>query len=351
LLDIASCKLTRTDNWQDNEIEGIHFQPNLKIQIIPFQTLDFAATSNPQVDYKDWFDFVKNSFTQMTDVPSNYQIFIPDHYVQLDKNITTYDVGDKGVLFKDLNVDNFNKKDFERLIRDLIKVSDPEIDFAGADQFWFVGPPNITRTELVNWGNQLSIKTDEGDWHSFYVTDPIYSFDSPSWNFAGPYGTLHEVMRMTDGTLNGHFGLDGQSGTYPWGNEQGGWTDYLVWDKWLAKMVSDQQVMCAKPDTSGTYWIRPNAVKTDQEKLEWEKQAYGMTKVQLNLMVKEQAFPGQEMMFAAGLLSDAQQIMDPEFSDEGWVSPQTANQARQYINCAKAIMFDIMDPSRKAVGL
>jgi hypothetical protein len=57
------------------------------------------------------------------------------------------------------------------------------------------------------------------------------------------------------------------------------------------------------------------------------------------------------MMFAAGLLSDAQQIMDPEFNDEGWVSPQTANQARQYINCAKAIMFDIMDPSRKAVGL
>jgi hypothetical protein len=88
-----------------------------------------------------------------------------------------------------------------------------------------------------------------------------------------------------------------------------------------------------------------------EDQVKWEKQAYGMTKAQLNALVKEQAFPGQEMMFAAGLLSDAQQIMDPEFNDEGWVSPQTANQARQYINCAKAIMFDIMDPSRKAVGL
>jgi len=88
-----------------------------------------------------------------------------------------------------------------------------------------------------------------------------------------------------------------------------------------------------------------------KEQLEWEIQAYGMTKARLMQMVKEQSFPGTEMMFAAGLLSDAQQIMDPEFSDEGWVSPQTANQARQYINCAKAIMFDIMDPSRKAVGL
>ena len=84
-----------------------------------------------------------------------------------------------------------------------------------------------------------------------------------------------------------------------------------------------------------------------QEQLQWEQQAYGMTKQQLDHMVKTQAFPGQEMMFAAGLLSDAQQIMDPELNDEGWVSPQTANQARQYINCAKAIMFDVMDPSRR----
>ena len=86
---------------------------------------------------------------------------------------------------------------------------------------------------------------------------------------------------------------------------------------------------------------------TKEEQLQWEMQAYGMTKAQLDHMVKTQAFPGQEMMFAAGLLSDAQQIMDPEFNDEGWVSPQTANQARQYINCAKAIMFDVMDPSRR----
>jgi hypothetical protein len=81
--------------------------------------------------------------------------------------------------------------------------------------------------------------------------------------------------------------------------------------------------------------------------LEWEQQAYGMTKDQLDCMVKTQAFPGQELMFAAGMLSDAQQVLDPEFNADGWVSPDVANQARQYINCAKAIMFDVMDPSRR----
>lgn len=89
-------------------------------------------------------------------------------------------------------------------------------------------------------------------------------------------------------------------------------------------------------------------METKQDQLKWELQCYGMSKAQLNQMVKTQAFPGTEIMFAAGLLSDAQQIMDPEFNDEGWVSPQTANQARQYINCAKAIIFDQLDKQRKA---
>ena len=54
--------------------------------------------------------------------------------------------------------------------------------------------------------------------------------------------------------------------------------------------------------------------------LQWEIQAYGMTKAELNRMVKTQAFPGQELMFAAGMLSDAQQVLDPEFNADGWVN-------------------------------
>ena len=86
-------------------------------------------------------------------------------------------------------------------------------------------------------------------------------------------------------------------------------------------------------------------MKTEQEKLTWEKQAYGMSKAQLFAMVKEQAFPGTEIMFAAGMLSDAQEVIGADFNgvNEGWVSPQQANEARQFINCAKAIIFDVLN--------
>lgn len=86
-------------------------------------------------------------------------------------------------------------------------------------------------------------------------------------------------------------------------------------------------------------------MKTEQEKLAWEKQAYGMSKAQLFAMVKDQAFPGTEIMFAAGMLSDAQEVIGADFNgaNEGWVSPQQANEARQFINCAKAIIFDMLN--------
>ena len=86
-------------------------------------------------------------------------------------------------------------------------------------------------------------------------------------------------------------------------------------------------------------------MKTEQENLEWEKQAYGMSKAQLFAMVKEQAFPGTEIMFAAGMLSDAQEVIGADLNNgnDGWVSPRQANQARQFINCAKAIIFDMLN--------
>jgi hypothetical protein len=92
-------------------------------------------------------------------------------------------------------------------------------------------------------------------------------------------------------------------------------------------------------------------MKTDKEKLAWELQAYGMSKAQLMAMVKQQAFPGTEIMFAAGMLSDAQEVIgaDMNGTNEGWVSPQQANEARQFINCAKAIIFNVLETRKEPI--
>ena len=82
-------------------------------------------------------------------------------------------------------------------------------------------------------------------------------------------------------------------------------------------------------------------MKDQNEKLAWELQAYGCTAAQLDTMVKQQAFPGMELMFAAGILSDAQEVISGEFGEPD------VETARQFINRAKHIMFNFIEQQRK----
>ena len=74
-----------------------------------------------------------------------------------------------------------------------------------------------------------------------------------------------------------------------------------------------------------------------------EIKMFGCTEAQLAAMVKRDCFPGMELMFAAGILSDAQEAMSGEFGEPD------VETARQFINRAKHIMFSLMKDEREAV--
>lgn len=71
-------------------------------------------------------------------------------------------------------------------------------------------------------------------------------------------------------------------------------------------------------------------------------QMFGCTEEQLKQIIKTQCFPGMELMFAAGILSDAQEVISGEFGEPD------VETARQYINRAKYIMFNLMRDEREA---
>ena len=73
-----------------------------------------------------------------------------------------------------------------------------------------------------------------------------------------------------------------------------------------------------------------------------EIKMFGCTEAQLKQIVKTQAFPGTELMFAAGILSDAQEAMSGEFGEPD------VETARQFINRAKFIMFRLMETKEAA---
>lgn len=78
---------------------------------------------------------------------------------------------------------------------------------------------------------------------------------------------------------------------------------------------------------------------TNQEKIEWEMQAYGCSKNKLVSIISEVTDP---LMLAAGMLSDAQEVISGEFG-------QPDNEmARQLINRAKFVIFRVAEKQREA---
>jgi hypothetical protein len=79
---------------------------------------------------------------------------------------------------------------------------------------------------------------------------------------------MHAMNKLDDHHGDGDFGrIDGDAGTGNWSHMSGMSTDFLFWEKWITYMVSDDQVICAKTDSSSTHWIKPSNYFGKEEKL------------------------------------------------------------------------------------
>ncbi len=61
----------------------------------------------------------------------------------------------------------------------------------------------------------------------------------------------------------------------------------------------------------------------------------------------------KSLMYIAGMLSDCQEMLSPEFNEEdGWVAPSNAKMAINIMNNAKKIMFEKIeeDENERRVG-
>ena len=256
-LEPGECKLPMPEYWTEGEARGTTINRNMNIQIVPFATPDYKANSNPQIDYKNYISFISESLKDMTDGPSNYTISVPEKYFKIPKSLASYDVGIKNPSGWGGEEPETNQR---QLIKDILKVADPEIDFSAASRVWFLGPPNTTRNILNNWGGGGWLETAEKAIVGLYITDTPYSYSSKGWNPRGPFGDLHEMMHTTGTSID-------QPKMNGWGNMSGAGMDFNVWDKWRANYILDTQVYCSIPTKSSNVWIRPSTISESVPKL------------------------------------------------------------------------------------
>jgi hypothetical protein len=260
--NLEPCKLKPTTPY-----ETVGFRPfswnfggDIQLQVIPMQFSDYPTTNKPIDDYGHYFKYLKEMFYKISDGNTRINFIVPDKYFELGKPLSYYAIPGE----KETTNFTWNKMDINKYKSDYYRVADQNLDFTGIVMAVQVLPLNTNPDYIPHSANfrMDEMRTNEGTVRFNYIW-PVPSLgEIKSVMGVDPWLHLHEFMHA-NGILTDHIG-DQAGRTGPnlgsgnWGHMSGMLTDFLVWDKWLAKMIKESQVSCTDPNATTTHWIRPN---------------------------------------------------------------------------------------------
>ena len=264
------CGINPGSNFLNGRAKGNHLNPSYKIHVVGITDSKHSSKSSPEKDYRDYFNFLLNGLRSITDVPSSYSIsFSPGYKLIVD------DFRQMG-----LGYENDSRLDRQKLAETTISSFDSTLDFSKFDKLFVFVPPTVSRDIFMHGGTfNTNFRSSEGPVDGPYFGGRIDDFNHQGWLKQEPLGILHEMMHIAGGVVEDHYGAWPQGtpkakqigpapgGTGNWGNMSGILMDFLAWDKYLTQMIGESQLLCAKSDEAGRFWLRPSTHKTTQPKL------------------------------------------------------------------------------------
>ena len=274
---VDMCKLTHGkrdgqiafSTWINPRIE---MNQRLNIQVVPIEFTDFPSKNTVLADNEKYFNYIRDGYFNLSDGQVKVNFKIPSNYFKVEKKLSSYDSGSRydhgGGIW------NWASMDMNTMFKDIVSSVDSSIDFSNSDLVFFLVPPT-TDNDYISHGFPSpypQLRTAEGFIPYWYFSPPMSEVNRKSWYGIEPFLHLHELMhgmnKLDDHYGDGDFGRrDGDAGTGNWSTMSGMLTDFLFWDKWIAFMVSDEQVICAKSGVNSTHWLKPSNYFGKEEKL------------------------------------------------------------------------------------
>jgi hypothetical protein len=264
------CGINPGPNFLNGRAKGNHLDPSYKIHVVGITDSKHSSKSSPEKDYREYFNFLLNGLRSMTDVPSSYSITFSEGYKPMVEDFRQMGLGFK----------NDSRLDRRKLAETTISSFDSTLDFSKFDKLFVFVPPTVSRDTFMHGGTfNTDFRSAEGSVDGPYFGGRIDDFGHPGWLTHDPLGMLHEMMHIAGGVVEDHYGAwpsgtpqsmqigPAPGGTGNWGNMSGIYMDFLAWDKYLTQMIGETQLLCAKSDEVGRFWLSPSTHKTTQPKL------------------------------------------------------------------------------------
>jgi hypothetical protein len=267
LLPISQCKINDPGAYGRTFPRAQDFlnpTKSMNVLVIGASFPDYPEKKTPKEEYGKYFQFTQDFLKNISDVPVNPVYKIAEHYIQLSKPISAYNL-----------LEHQGSKEVFKA--ELISLVNGKFDFAGVDQILIVMPAHIPLTvadAAMSWNGKWNI--DGKSFSSVYLQGPAYlgPKEGNLWTF-DPWITVHEQIGHQLG-LGDHYGSEEiqynrPNGPIPnspddwgagnWGNMSGAIGDFIGWDKWVSGFLSDSQINCVPTNKTTFHWLRPSEIK------------------------------------------------------------------------------------------
>lgn len=259
----SQCKLPQVGNYNRRGFgmgQG-NLHANAVIQVVPIKTSDAKSESNPQKDYSQFFKFIHDAFANISDTGWNINIRIPDSYIEVPVELKSYGLG--------FNSEHGRSADRTRFVRDILPTIQSKVSITDAGIIWFVVPPKTSSKLFTDTADRFDINVGNKNYAMMAFNTGIDHYNESSWNARYFIGTVHELFHLglsMDDHYGDKMGGGGNFGTGQWGNMSEIYMDWLAWDKWVAGLIADNQIICVSGN-GNNYWIKPSTIQGAYEKL------------------------------------------------------------------------------------
>ncbi|MEN9517234.1 MAG: hypothetical protein RL733_991 [Actinomycetota bacterium] len=227
------------------------------LQFITIDFPDLPGKRSPAEDLKPVIDFMSEFFTRQSSKTINIKFRVPDKYIRMPKPVVEYGLG------TDFFSGNWRPENSFDYAREAIRISDPYIDFSGANMFAVAVPAEVTRNQIGGFMAQAGepsqiMMTNEGGIYNFLLmAGPTSTPEFELLNWAHEYGHLFgltDIRNTVDVTKQDSSDL----GMLDLMNSMLA-PELLAWQRFIMGMLNDDQVRCVKDSRALTHRIIPVA--------------------------------------------------------------------------------------------
>lgn len=269
---IQDCKISNGARGNSGLI-GFPAQPEVdlsrpvNVQVVPIEFIDYPASGTPLADHEKYFRYIKDGFTKLSDGHVNIVFSIPSNYIKLGKSLSSYETGGTNGGYANTSDFIWKNMNTQAYGRDVIAAADAALNFSGIDFVMLMVPPTVPSQYVSHPQNLPLWVTNEKTIGNVYSVPPISPVDKNSWFGVEPFLHLHEMMHPMnlndDHYGDSDFGRNAKdvskAGTGNWGIMSGMTTDFILWDKWISRMIPDSEFRCAPKNATSTHWLRPSS--------------------------------------------------------------------------------------------